>query len=147
MGTFVNRRNRTVLKTRKIKTSVVCFKRATEHFLHNILVVFRVDFVFAPLEVDLEYEEVFMFLRASLRERLGLGLGTKHVLLVVLICFFVLLSQVHTKFHCRQAHAPGSDPSCVTFSYDGVTLASRGGQTSHFRFSKKHNISSTINSE
>ncbi|XP_056592963.1 WD repeat-containing protein 70 [Triplophysa dalaica] len=34
---------------------------------------------------------------------------------------------VHTKFHCRQAHAPGSDPSCVTFSYDGVTLASRGG--------------------
>ncbi|KAL4617296.1 WD repeat-containing protein 70 [Arapaima gigas] len=34
---------------------------------------------------------------------------------------------VHTKFHCRQAHAPGSDISCITFSYDGTTLASRGG--------------------
>ncbi|KAM9820131.1 WD repeat-containing protein 70 [Neosynchiropus ocellatus] len=34
---------------------------------------------------------------------------------------------VHTKFHCRQAHAPGSDTSCLAFSYDGVTLASRGG--------------------
>ncbi|RXN18006.1 WD repeat-containing 70 [Labeo rohita] len=34
---------------------------------------------------------------------------------------------VHTKFHCRQAHAAGSDTSCLTFSYDGVTLASRGG--------------------
>uniref|UniRef100_A0A668A8G7 WD repeat-containing protein 70 n=1 Tax=Myripristis murdjan TaxID=586833 RepID=A0A668A8G7_9TELE len=34
---------------------------------------------------------------------------------------------VHTKFHCRQAHAPGSDTSCLTFSYDGMTLASRGG--------------------
>uniref|UniRef100_A0A3B3Q5B9 WD repeat-containing protein 70 n=1 Tax=Paramormyrops kingsleyae TaxID=1676925 RepID=A0A3B3Q5B9_9TELE len=34
---------------------------------------------------------------------------------------------VHTKFHCRQAHAPGSDTSCLTFSYDGTTLASRGG--------------------
>ncbi|XP_029024081.1 WD repeat-containing protein 70 [Betta splendens] len=34
---------------------------------------------------------------------------------------------VHTKFHCRQAHTPGSDPSCLSFSYDGVTLASRGG--------------------
>uniref|UniRef100_A0A672ZGQ2 WD repeat-containing protein 70 n=1 Tax=Sphaeramia orbicularis TaxID=375764 RepID=A0A672ZGQ2_9TELE len=34
---------------------------------------------------------------------------------------------VHTKFHCRQAHTPGSDTSCVTFSYDGMTLASRGG--------------------
>ncbi|XP_034458814.1 WD repeat-containing protein 70 isoform X2 [Hippoglossus hippoglossus] len=34
---------------------------------------------------------------------------------------------VHTKFHCRQAHTPGSDPSCLAFSYDGVTLASRGG--------------------
>ncbi|KAL0965669.1 hypothetical protein UPYG_G00284200 [Umbra pygmaea] len=34
---------------------------------------------------------------------------------------------VHTKFHCRQAHAPGTDPSCLTFSYDGKILASRGG--------------------
>uniref|UniRef100_A0A673IDU6 WD repeat-containing protein 70 n=1 Tax=Sinocyclocheilus rhinocerous TaxID=307959 RepID=A0A673IDU6_9TELE len=34
---------------------------------------------------------------------------------------------VHTKFHCRQAHAAGSDTSGLTFSYDGVTLASRGG--------------------
>uniref|UniRef100_A0A3P9L818 WD repeat-containing protein 70 n=1 Tax=Oryzias latipes TaxID=8090 RepID=A0A3P9L818_ORYLA len=34
---------------------------------------------------------------------------------------------VHTKFHCRQAHAVGSDTSCLCFSYDGVTLASRGG--------------------
>ncbi|XP_042308082.1 WD repeat-containing protein 70 isoform X2 [Sceloporus undulatus] len=34
---------------------------------------------------------------------------------------------VHTKFHCRQAHAPGSDTSCLTFSYDGTILASRGG--------------------
>ncbi|XP_058474139.1 WD repeat-containing protein 70 [Solea solea] len=34
---------------------------------------------------------------------------------------------VHTKFHCRQAHTPGSDTSCITFSYDGMTLASRGG--------------------
>ncbi|XP_037609062.1 WD repeat-containing protein 70 isoform X2 [Sebastes umbrosus] len=34
---------------------------------------------------------------------------------------------VHTKFHCRQAHIPGSDTSCLSFSYDGVTLASRGG--------------------
>ncbi|XP_053154619.1 WD repeat-containing protein 70 isoform X2 [Hemicordylus capensis] len=35
--------------------------------------------------------------------------------------------QVHTKFHCRQAHAPGTDTSCLTFSYDGTALASRGG--------------------
>uniref|UniRef100_A0A8C2H202 WD repeat-containing protein 70 n=1 Tax=Cyprinus carpio TaxID=7962 RepID=A0A8C2H202_CYPCA len=34
---------------------------------------------------------------------------------------------VHTKFHCRQAHAAGSDTTCLAFSYDGVTLASRGG--------------------
>ncbi|XP_041937033.1 WD repeat-containing protein 70 [Alosa sapidissima] len=34
---------------------------------------------------------------------------------------------VHTKFHCRQAHTPGSDTSCLTFSYDGTILASRGG--------------------
>uniref|UniRef100_A0A6Q2ZPK5 WD repeat-containing protein 70 n=1 Tax=Esox lucius TaxID=8010 RepID=A0A6Q2ZPK5_ESOLU len=34
---------------------------------------------------------------------------------------------VHTKFHCRQAHDPGTDPSCLTFSYDGKVLASRGG--------------------
>ncbi|KAK9532575.1 hypothetical protein VZT92_009953 [Zoarces viviparus] len=34
---------------------------------------------------------------------------------------------VHTKFHCRQAHIPGSDTSCIAFSYDGRTLASRGG--------------------
>ncbi|CAK6959485.1 WD repeat-containing protein 70 isoform X1 [Scomber scombrus] len=34
---------------------------------------------------------------------------------------------VHTKFHCRQAHTPGSDTSSLAFSYDGVTLASRGG--------------------
>uniref|UniRef100_UPI0037E7F362 WD repeat-containing protein 70 n=1 Tax=Semicossyphus pulcher TaxID=241346 RepID=UPI0037E7F362 len=34
---------------------------------------------------------------------------------------------VHTKFHCKQAHIPGSDTSCLSFSYDGMTLASRGG--------------------
>ncbi|XP_009871726.1 PREDICTED: WD repeat-containing protein 70, partial [Apaloderma vittatum] len=34
---------------------------------------------------------------------------------------------VHTKFHCRQAHAPGTDTSCLTFSYDGTVLVSRGG--------------------
>ncbi|XP_034751799.1 WD repeat-containing protein 70 [Etheostoma cragini] len=34
---------------------------------------------------------------------------------------------VHTKFHCRQAHIPGSDTSCLSFSYDGMILASRGG--------------------
>ncbi|XP_069740693.1 WD repeat-containing protein 70 isoform X2 [Narcine bancroftii] len=34
---------------------------------------------------------------------------------------------VHTKFHNRQAHIPGSDTSCLSFSYDGNTLASRGG--------------------
>ncbi|XP_060951209.1 WD repeat-containing protein 70-like [Limanda limanda] len=34
---------------------------------------------------------------------------------------------VHTKFHCKQAHTPGSDPSCLAFSYDGMVLASRGG--------------------
>ncbi|XP_064410354.1 WD repeat-containing protein 70 isoform X2 [Latimeria chalumnae] len=34
---------------------------------------------------------------------------------------------VHTKFHCRQAHTPGSDTSSLTFSYDGTALASRGG--------------------
>ncbi|XP_015703962.2 WD repeat-containing protein 70 isoform X1 [Coturnix japonica] len=34
---------------------------------------------------------------------------------------------VHTKFHCRQAHATGTDTSCLTFSYDGTALASRGG--------------------
>uniref|UniRef100_A0A3Q3WIY2 WD repeat-containing protein 70 n=1 Tax=Mola mola TaxID=94237 RepID=A0A3Q3WIY2_MOLML len=34
---------------------------------------------------------------------------------------------VHTKFHCRQAHSPGSDTSCLSFSYDGMSLASRGG--------------------
>ncbi|XP_061590150.1 WD repeat-containing protein 70 [Cololabis saira] len=34
---------------------------------------------------------------------------------------------VHTKFHCRQAHTPGSDTSCLCFSYDGMTLSSRGG--------------------
>ncbi|RMC16632.1 hypothetical protein DUI87_06570 [Hirundo rustica rustica] len=33
---------------------------------------------------------------------------------------------VHTKFHCRQAHASGTDTSCLTFSYDGTVLASRG---------------------
>ncbi|XP_061150019.1 WD repeat-containing protein 70 isoform X2 [Syngnathus typhle] len=34
---------------------------------------------------------------------------------------------VHTKFHCRQAHTPGSDISRIAFSYDGTVLASRGG--------------------
>ncbi|XP_067834812.1 WD repeat-containing protein 70 isoform X2 [Heptranchias perlo] len=34
---------------------------------------------------------------------------------------------VHTKFHNRQAHVPGSNTSCLSFSYDGNTLASRGG--------------------
>lgn len=47
-------------------------------------------------------------------------------------CFFFFSFfgsiQVHTKFHCRQAHAVGSDTSCLTFSYDGTTLASRGGK-------------------
>lgn len=40
--------------------------------------------------------------------------------------------QVHTKFHCRQAHTPGADTSCLSFSYDGVTLASRGGEDNIF---------------
>lgn len=44
------------------------------------------------------------------------------------VCFGCVF-QVHTKFHCRQAHAAGSDTTCLAFSYDGVTLASRGGQT------------------
>ncbi|XP_071001799.1 WD repeat-containing protein 70-like, partial [Oncorhynchus clarkii lewisi] len=39
----------------------------------------------------------------------------------------MVVLRVHTKFHCRQAHAPGTDTSCLTFSYDGTTLASRGG--------------------
>ncbi|XP_055457044.1 WD repeat-containing protein 70 [Psammomys obesus] len=34
---------------------------------------------------------------------------------------------VHPKFHYKQAHAPGTDTSCVAFSYDGNVLASRGG--------------------
>ncbi|KAM4808354.1 WD repeat-containing protein 70 [Rhinophrynus dorsalis] len=34
---------------------------------------------------------------------------------------------VHTKFHCRQAHAPGTETSCITFSYGGTVLATRGG--------------------
>ncbi|KAB0346499.1 hypothetical protein FD754_011356, partial [Muntiacus muntjak] len=34
---------------------------------------------------------------------------------------------VHPKFHYKQAHDPGTDTSCVTFSYDGTVLASRGG--------------------
>ncbi|CAH2296464.1 WD repeat-containing 70 isoform X1 [Pelobates cultripes] len=34
---------------------------------------------------------------------------------------------VHTKYHCRQAHVPGTDTSCVTFSYGGQILATRGG--------------------
>ncbi|XP_066473465.1 WD repeat-containing protein 70 isoform X2 [Tiliqua scincoides] len=34
---------------------------------------------------------------------------------------------VHTKFHCRLAHAPSTDTSCLTFSYDGTVLATRGG--------------------
>lgn len=34
---------------------------------------------------------------------------------------------VHTKFYNRQAHVPGTDTSCLSFSYDGYTLASRGG--------------------
>ncbi|XP_069483250.1 WD repeat-containing protein 70 isoform X1 [Ambystoma mexicanum] len=34
---------------------------------------------------------------------------------------------VHTKFHCRQAHAPGTDTSCLAFSYCGTVLATRGG--------------------
>lgn len=45
---------------------------------------------------------------------------------------FSSLGQVHTKFHCRQAHTPGSDTSCLSFSYDGVTLASRGGEAHIF---------------
>lgn len=50
-------------------------------------------------------------------------------LLLRLLCVFGCVFQVHTKFHCRQAHAAGSDTTCLAFSYDGVTLASRGGQT------------------
>ncbi|MBZ3880654.1 WD repeat-containing protein 70 [Sciurus carolinensis] len=34
---------------------------------------------------------------------------------------------VHPKFHYKQAHDSGTDTSCVTFSYDGNVLASRGG--------------------
>lgn len=34
---------------------------------------------------------------------------------------------VHTKLHCRQGHAPGTDTSCLTFSYGGTILATRGG--------------------
>ncbi|KAG8456694.1 hypothetical protein GDO86_002469 [Hymenochirus boettgeri] len=34
---------------------------------------------------------------------------------------------VHTKFHCKQAHASGTDTSCITFSYSGSILATRGG--------------------
>ncbi|XP_012874132.1 PREDICTED: WD repeat-containing protein 70 isoform X2 [Dipodomys ordii] len=34
---------------------------------------------------------------------------------------------VHPKFHYKQAHDPGTDTSCVAFSYDGTVLASRGG--------------------
>ncbi|XP_057622033.1 WD repeat-containing protein 70-like [Chionomys nivalis] len=34
---------------------------------------------------------------------------------------------VHPKFHYKQAHDPGTDTSCVVFSYDGNVLASRGG--------------------
>ncbi|XP_040276894.1 WD repeat-containing protein 70 [Bufo bufo] len=34
---------------------------------------------------------------------------------------------VHTKFHCRQAHAPGTDTSCIAFSYGGTVIATRGG--------------------
>nr|XP_034491999.1 WD repeat-containing protein 70 isoform X3 [Marmota flaviventris] len=34
---------------------------------------------------------------------------------------------VHPKFHYKQAHDPGTDTSCVAFSYDGNVLASRGG--------------------
>ncbi|XP_029434454.1 WD repeat-containing protein 70 isoform X2 [Rhinatrema bivittatum] len=37
---------------------------------------------------------------------------------------------VHTKFHCRQAHVPGTDTSCLTFSFDGTTIATRGGDDS-----------------
>ncbi|KAH0520577.1 WD repeat-containing protein 70 [Microtus ochrogaster] len=36
---------------------------------------------------------------------------------------------VHPKFHYKQAHDPGTDTSCVAFSYDGNVLASRGGRT------------------
>lgn len=48
------------------------------------------------------------------------------VIYFVMFCFFG--EQVHTKFHCRQAHASGTDTSCLTFSYDGTVLASRGGR-------------------
>ncbi|KAM7331829.1 WD repeat-containing protein 70-like [Alexandromys fortis] len=34
---------------------------------------------------------------------------------------------VHPEFHYKQAHDPGTDTSCVVFSYDGNVLASRGG--------------------
>ncbi|XP_075444571.1 WD repeat-containing protein 70 isoform X2 [Ascaphus truei] len=37
---------------------------------------------------------------------------------------------VHTKFQCRQAHAPNTDTSCVTFSYGATVLATRGGDDS-----------------
>ncbi|CAH6787348.1 Wdr70 [Phodopus roborovskii] len=41
--------------------------------------------------------------------------------------FIPLTSSVHPKFHYKQAHDPGTDTSCVAFSYDGNVLASRGG--------------------
>lgn len=44
----------------------------------------------------------------------------------------LLRTQVHTKFHCRQAHAPGTDTSSLTFSYNGTVLASRGGKWPHY---------------
>ncbi|XP_056146586.1 WD repeat-containing protein 70 [Lampris incognitus] len=34
---------------------------------------------------------------------------------------------VHTKYHCRAAHASGSETSSLAFTYDGTKLASRGG--------------------
>ncbi|XP_041505278.1 WD repeat-containing protein 70-like [Microtus oregoni] len=34
---------------------------------------------------------------------------------------------VHPEFHYKQAHDPGTETSCVVFSYDGNVLASRGG--------------------
>ncbi|XP_064163603.1 WD repeat-containing protein 70 [Anguilla rostrata] len=56
---------------------------------------------------------------------------------------------VHTKFHCRKAHTPGSDICCLAFSYDGTTLASRGGddtlKTWDIRnFSKPLNVASGL---
>lgn len=58
---------------------------------------------------------------------------------------FYFSAQVHTKFHCRQAHIPGSDTSCLSFSYDGMTLASRGGKKNILTYLPNHTASGCTN--